>query len=76
MVRVADVDERYVRAKQSGTRIISPPTDHPYGERHYTAEDLGDIDGRSRRRLPTLSRVHGEASKERARSRTDKGKRG
>lgn len=41
MVRVDDVDEHYEQARQSGAQIISPPTDYPYGERQYTAEDLG-----------------------------------
>jgi uncharacterized glyoxalase superfamily protein PhnB len=41
MVRVTDVDVHYEHAKQSGARIVSPPTDFPYGERQYTVEDLG-----------------------------------
>jgi uncharacterized glyoxalase superfamily protein PhnB len=41
MVRVADVDDHYERAKQFGVRIVNPPTDYPYGERQYCAEDLG-----------------------------------
>jgi uncharacterized glyoxalase superfamily protein PhnB len=41
MVRVDDVSSHYKRAQKSGARIISPPTDYPYGERQYTAEDLG-----------------------------------
>jgi uncharacterized glyoxalase superfamily protein PhnB len=41
MARVADVDGHYERARRSGARIVSPPTDYPYGERQYTAEDLG-----------------------------------
>lgn len=41
MARVADVDSHYERARQCGARIIHPPTDYPYGERQYTAEDLG-----------------------------------
>ncbi len=40
MVRVADVDSHYGRAKQSGAEIISPPADYPYGERQYTVDDL------------------------------------
>jgi uncharacterized glyoxalase superfamily protein PhnB len=42
MVRVEDVDRHYAHASQSGARIISPPANYPYGERQYTAEDLGD----------------------------------
>lgn len=41
LVRVADVDSHRERAEQSGARIVNPPTDHPYGERQYTAVDLG-----------------------------------
>jgi uncharacterized glyoxalase superfamily protein PhnB len=40
MVRVEDVDGHYERARQYGARIIHPPSDYPYGERQYTAEDL------------------------------------
>lgn len=41
MVRVADIDRHYERAERSGARIVSQPTDYPYGERQYTAEDPG-----------------------------------
>jgi uncharacterized glyoxalase superfamily protein PhnB len=41
MVRVADADAHCEHARQLGARIISPPADYPYGERQYTAEDLG-----------------------------------
>jgi uncharacterized glyoxalase superfamily protein PhnB len=41
MVRVEDVDAHYEQPKQSEAQIIGPPTDYPYGERQYTAEDLG-----------------------------------
>jgi uncharacterized glyoxalase superfamily protein PhnB len=40
-VRVADVDRHYEHARQRGARILRPPADYPYGERQYTAEDLG-----------------------------------
>ena len=40
MVRVADVDRHYERARQHGALVIRPPSDYPYGERQYTAEDL------------------------------------
>jgi uncharacterized glyoxalase superfamily protein PhnB len=40
LVRVADVDAHYRQAQQGGARIIAPPSDHVYGERQYTAEDL------------------------------------
>ena len=40
MVRVESVDEHHDRARKQGVRIVQPPTDYPYGERQYTAEDL------------------------------------
>jgi uncharacterized glyoxalase superfamily protein PhnB len=40
-VRVDDADGHHERALSSGARILQPPTDFPYGERQYTAEDLG-----------------------------------
>ena len=39
MVRVQDIDVHYEKASKAGARIISPPTDFPYGERQYVAED-------------------------------------
>lgn len=39
MVRVADVDSHYERAREHGARIVNPPTDYPYGERQYSAVD-------------------------------------
>jgi uncharacterized glyoxalase superfamily protein PhnB len=41
LVRVEDADSHYERAESHGARIVRPPTDYPYGERQYTAEDLG-----------------------------------
>ena len=41
MVRVVDVDAHCALARQLGVRILNPPTDYPYGERQYTAEDIG-----------------------------------
>jgi uncharacterized glyoxalase superfamily protein PhnB len=41
MVRVEDADAHHDRAHARGARILHPPADHPYGERQYTAEDLG-----------------------------------
>ncbi len=41
MVRVDNIDHHYAQAKQSGALILSPPTDYPYGERQYTAQDPG-----------------------------------
>jgi len=40
-VRVEDADRHHEQAKRYGARILQPPTDFPYGERQYTAEDLG-----------------------------------
>jgi uncharacterized glyoxalase superfamily protein PhnB len=39
--RVEDADLHHEQAARHGARILSPPTDYPYGERQYTAEDLG-----------------------------------
>jgi uncharacterized glyoxalase superfamily protein PhnB len=41
MVRISDVDSHHRHATQRGTKILSPPKDYPYGERQYSAEDLG-----------------------------------
>jgi uncharacterized protein (DUF952 family)/uncharacterized glyoxalase superfamily protein PhnB len=41
LVRVGDVDGHHARARERGATIINPPRDQPYGERQYTAEDLG-----------------------------------
>ena len=40
MVRIEDVDSHHDRAQRNGARILDPPTDFPYGERQYVAEDL------------------------------------
>lgn len=40
MVRVADADAHHRAAAAAGARILAPPTDYPYGERQYSAEDL------------------------------------
>ena len=40
LVKVGDVDAHHDRAREHGARILGPPTDYPYGERQYTAEDL------------------------------------
>jgi uncharacterized glyoxalase superfamily protein PhnB len=41
MVRVDDVDGHYARAVEHGAPTSGPPADYPYGERQYTAVDLG-----------------------------------
>jgi uncharacterized glyoxalase superfamily protein PhnB len=40
-VRVEDADRHHEQAVGAGAAILRPPTDHPYGERQYTAEDIG-----------------------------------
>jgi uncharacterized glyoxalase superfamily protein PhnB len=40
MIRVGDVDAHCDRAERAGARIVNRPTDHPFGERQYTAEDF------------------------------------
>jgi len=41
MVRVEDADAHHARAVAAGARILQPPTDHPFGERQYSALDIG-----------------------------------
>ena len=41
LVRVDDADAHYARAAAAGAQIVSPPTDYPYGERQYSAVDVG-----------------------------------
>ncbi|MGA9284169.1 MAG: VOC family protein [Solirubrobacteraceae bacterium] len=41
MVRVEDAHAHCERARAHGARIVTEPTDFEYGERQYTAEDLG-----------------------------------
>ena len=41
LVRVEDVDAHHEHAVAAGARILSPPTEYPYGERQYNAEDIG-----------------------------------
>jgi uncharacterized glyoxalase superfamily protein PhnB len=41
LVRVEDVDSHRDRAAQAGAKILDEPTDFPYGERQYNAEDIG-----------------------------------
>jgi uncharacterized glyoxalase superfamily protein PhnB len=40
LVRVEDADA-HEQAVRHGARILSSPNDYPYGERQYTAEDIG-----------------------------------
>lgn len=41
LVRVPDAAAHHERACARGATILGEPTDFPYGERQYTAEDLG-----------------------------------
>lgn len=41
MVHVEDVDTHYKHVQVARVRIINPPSDYPFGERQYTAEDIG-----------------------------------
>jgi uncharacterized glyoxalase superfamily protein PhnB len=41
LMRVEDAERHHEQAKRSGARILRPPADYPFGERQYTAEDLG-----------------------------------
>jgi len=41
VIHLDDVDGHYERAQKLGCRIIAPPRDQPFGERQYTAEDIG-----------------------------------
>jgi uncharacterized glyoxalase superfamily protein PhnB len=40
-VHVDDVDKHFEHARQRGARIVKAPADMPFGERQYTAEDIG-----------------------------------
>lgn len=40
VVKVDDVDAHHDRTARRKGRILSPPTDYPYGERQYSVEDL------------------------------------
>ena len=41
LVRINDVDQHYENALSQGVKIIRTPQSYPYGERQYTAEDIG-----------------------------------
>jgi uncharacterized glyoxalase superfamily protein PhnB len=41
MVHIEDIDRFYERVVQRGGKIISPPTDYPFGERQFTVIDIG-----------------------------------
>jgi predicted enzyme related to lactoylglutathione lyase len=41
LVRVPDAGTHHEQARARGAHIIAAPRDFPYGERQYTAEDLG-----------------------------------
>lgn len=39
MIRLVRIDDHYAHSVRMGVKIVSPPSDYPYGERQYTAED-------------------------------------
>jgi uncharacterized glyoxalase superfamily protein PhnB len=41
LMRVEGADRHHEQAAKNGARILQPPTDYPYGERQYNAEDIG-----------------------------------
>ena len=41
LVRVEDADRHHAQATRAGAKVLRPPTDFPYGERQYSAEDPG-----------------------------------
>ena len=41
MVRVADVDAHHATAAAMGAQVLGAPADYPFGERQYSAVDLG-----------------------------------
>ncbi|HEX8977718.1 MAG TPA: VOC family protein [Solirubrobacteraceae bacterium] len=41
MVRVTDADSHFEQARDCGAQVLQSPRDYPYGERQYTAVDLG-----------------------------------
>ena len=40
-VHVDDVDRHFEHARRRGARIVKAPANMPFGERQYTAEDIG-----------------------------------
>ncbi len=40
MIRVENADAHCAHARAAGVRILAEPTDYPYGERQYEAEDF------------------------------------
>ena len=40
LLRVVDADAHCAQAAAAGARVVDAPSDFPYGERQYTAEDL------------------------------------
>lgn len=41
LIRVDDVEASCERARRGGATIVAEPADYPYGERQYTAMDIG-----------------------------------
>jgi uncharacterized glyoxalase superfamily protein PhnB len=40
-VKVDDVDRHFAQATKFGAKIVNPLSTYPYGERQYTAQDIG-----------------------------------
>jgi len=40
-VKVENVDQHFARAEKFGAKIVNPLSTYPYGERQYTAQDIG-----------------------------------
>lgn len=55
LVRVDDVDAHCARARAHGARILEEPTTYEYGERQYSAVDIG---GHAWRFSQTVADVH------------------
>jgi uncharacterized glyoxalase superfamily protein PhnB len=41
VIHIDNVDDHYERAQERGARIVTAPSNMPFGERQYTAEDIG-----------------------------------
>ena len=41
VVRIENADAHCAQARECGAQIVAPPLDYPYGERQYTAVDVG-----------------------------------
>ncbi len=64
MVRVEDVDGHHAHALTRGARILRPPADYPYGERHNQSPTPAATAGRSRSRSLTPIQRTGAARRD------------